>query len=206
MARLNDERKKITEAQQILLDQINAQVEAFTKMEDAHVQFTTELITQTGEAAIDIVKEVEDVFNKIRALPSPFPRWARGESGDSGDNVYNPGTAGKTGTASPLHDAGDSGTSGGRAAGFYGQITTPTSITVGEAGTETVAVLRNPRQMLMGGAASGGGGIFAPISISITGNKISDEADEERLATLVARRVQEELSRRTSTTGFFSAR
>jgi hypothetical protein len=208
MARLNDERKKITEAQQIILDQINAQVEAFTKMEDAQVQFTTDLITQTGEAVETIVEDVAEIFNRIRALPSPFPYWARGQSAPTADTTklnYRPGDAGKAGSTSTSGGSTGQLYSGPQAAGMLQQYSSPTRLTVGEAGTETVAILRNPRQMLLGGG-SNGGGVYAPISIVVTGNKITDQADEDRLAAKVTRMVQEELSRRTSTFGLFSAR
>ena len=43
---------------------------------------------------------------------------------------------------------------GARAGGMIGSFSTPTTATFGEAGTETVAILRNPRQMLIGASGN----------------------------------------------------
>lgn len=78
-----------------------------------------------------------------------------------------------------------------------------TRLTVGEAGTETVAILRNPRSLTMGGGFGGSGGVnVGGITINISGGASSGSmADNERLANLLARKVEERLSRKLSLIG-----
>ena len=89
------------------------------------------------------------------------------------------------------------------ASGFYGSVNSATQFTVGEAGTETVAILRNPRNFVppspkSGGWGSGGGNI----TVMVTGNQIGgSEQDQERFAAIIARKVEEIQSRRGSLLG-----
>jgi hypothetical protein len=63
-------------------------------------------------------------------------------------------------------------------------------MTVGEAGTETVAVLRNPRQLTIPAPTdmSGGG---QNITINITGNTVRSDQDLETLAYLIERKLNQ---------------
>lgn len=67
-----------------------------------------------------------------------------------------------------------------------------TSMIVGEAGTETVAVLRNPRTASISGAGGGGG-----VTININGPVVKDEGDIAK----IARAVEEVLNRRAALLG-----
>ena len=104
---------------------------------------------------------------------------------------YTPG--GPSGSSS-----GTSTNSAGFAPGGYMNVSSPTQLTVGEAGPETIAILRNPRSMTMQPNWGGGG---VNITVVVTGNTIKDELDEEALANTIARKVEESMSRRSSLIG-----
>ncbi|HEY6032459.1 MAG TPA: GNAT family N-acetyltransferase [Gaiellaceae bacterium] len=84
---------------------------------------------------------------------------------------------------------------GGKQTGFLGTISSPTSMTVGEAGAETVAVLRNPRTTDI--APQGGGG--GPMNFSITINYSGGGSPQD--AAALARQVADEVERRMSRKG-----
>jgi hypothetical protein len=79
------------------------------------------------------------------------------------------------------------------AAGYIGTVSGATRMTVGEAGAETVAILRNPR---MGSLNGGGGGGPMSLSIYISGNTVRSDDDLERLATMVARKVEQSMGKK----------
>jgi hypothetical protein len=88
-----------------------------------------------------------------------------------------------------------------QASGFLGTISGATEMVVGEAGPETVAILRNPRTvpgMGTDGSMSGGG---VNISIVVTGNSVRSDQDLDMLSATVARKVEEVLARRSSLLG-----
>jgi hypothetical protein len=83
---------------------------------------------------------------------------------------------------------------GGKASGFLGMTGGRTTMTVGEAGRETVAILRNPRQMMMGSMGGGGGG--GGVTVIVTGNTFSGREDEQRLIQRITRAVEQGLGRK----------
>jgi hypothetical protein len=94
------------------------------------------------------------------------------------------------------------GTTGGNkksgtknAAGWVGTTSGETSMTVGEAGAETVAILRNPRR---GSVSSGGGGGAPPMTMNININNpsVGSHGDINRLAGAVATEVERVLARK----------
>jgi hypothetical protein len=96
---------------------------------------------------------------------------------------------------------GSGGTGGGgrraitAAGGIYPTLGA-TRFIAGEAGAETVVVLRNPRHgSMMGGPAGFSGGGGGNVNIMMTLNaEVRGEADENRLARKVARMLHEEVS------------
>ena len=84
---------------------------------------------------------------------------------------------------------------GTKAAGFFGSVSMPTTMTVGEAGTETVAVLRNPRMAMLGGGFGGGGG-GNTVTVNLNGTVVRDERDIHELARCVAQEVERILGRK----------
>lgn len=93
-----------------------------------------------------------------------------------------------------------------RAEGWYGMVSGATRITVGEAGPETVAIIRNPRSWTPAAPSSGGwSGGGGNITVMVTGNQIGgSEQDQERFAAIIARKVEEIQSRRGSLLGLRS--
>ena len=74
------------------------------------------------------------------------------------------------------------------ARGFLGVVTSPTSMLMGDAGDETVAILRNPRQVPTEGFGGGGG---QNVIINITGNTVRNDQDLENLAYLIERKLNQ---------------
>lgn len=89
------------------------------------------------------------------------------------------------------------------ATGFYGSVSGKTRMTVGEAGPETIAILRNPRNMTWQGSGGGGGG-GVNINIMVSGNNVGSQQDADELAATIARKVEETMSRRSSLLGLRS--
>jgi hypothetical protein len=79
------------------------------------------------------------------------------------------------------------------ARGFLGTMTEATPMIVGEAGRETVAVLRNPRSSSIGGTM-----VNAPtnVTVNINGTSVRNDQDIHSLARQVAVEVERSLSRR----------
>ncbi len=82
---------------------------------------------------------------------------------------------------------------GGHAAGFLGNVSGAANMTVGEAGSETVAILRNPRA---GSLAPTGGGASGPVTVNINGPVVRNEQDIAELARCVAIEVEKSLARK----------
>lgn len=89
----------------------------------------------------------------------------------------------------------DKGAGQNKATGAIFNTRGATDITVGEAQTETVAILRNPRAGSLG--APTGGGSSAPITIMVTGNNVRSDSDLDALA----RRVQDAVERAMQSRG-----
>jgi hypothetical protein len=92
--------------------------------------------------------------------------------------------------ATPPPPTGGSG--GGKnlygASGFLGTFATPTTMTFGEAGSETIAVLRGPRvKMIERFGGGGGGGGTTNIQININHPTVRNEGDIEAIANAVER-------------------
>jgi len=81
------------------------------------------------------------------------------------------------------------------AAGSLGTYSSPTTMLVGEAGTETVAVLRNPRTAT---ATPMGGGGGMTVVINVSGNSIRDDRDID----LLTDRIERKLNMKASLLGF----
>jgi hypothetical protein len=109
---------------------------------------------------------------------------------------------------SPTGERTESGMGGflptNAATGLLTNVSSATHLVVGEAGNETVAVLRNPKQMNLTGSGGGWGGGSSgatSIQITVTGNTVRNEDDIEALAVAVGRKVQEALGRTASLRG-----
>jgi hypothetical protein len=76
-----------------------------------------------------------------------------------------------------------------------GTVGTPTQMTVGEAGNETVAILRNPRTMTIGQSASGESS--GPIQIIFNNPVVRSDMDLE----MIIRKVEASLMKKTAMFG-----
>ena len=79
------------------------------------------------------------------------------------------------------------------ASGVLGTTSGATSMVVGEAGTEHVAVLKNPR---LGSLPTGGGGGSSNVTVNINGASVRNDNDISSLARQVAVEVERSLSRK----------
>jgi hypothetical protein len=134
----------------------------------------TALESQSGELLADIAVDILSWFNKqLRAMTK---------------SVQNALSGGMTGGKFPGKDEDDTYASGAlfNTSGAHSMI-------VGEAGTETVAVLRNPR--VSTGNMGGGGDIH--INIHVEGG---GEAGDE-LAAKIARTVEQTMNRKAALLG-----
>ena len=78
------------------------------------------------------------------------------------------------------------------AAGVLGATTGATNLTVGEAGRETVAILRNPRTSTLGGGGIGP----MNLTVNINGASVRNDQDISEMARQVAAEVERTLSRK----------
>lgn len=85
------------------------------------------------------------------------------------------------------------------AAGYLGTVSAPTSFIAGEAGTESVVVLRNPKMGVTSFAPTAGSGVS--LTINITGNTIDSEDRANDLVRRVAQVVEESMDRRSTLLG-----
>jgi hypothetical protein len=95
---------------------------------------------------------------------------------------------------SPITTGNAGRNDGGKATGYLGSASRPTDVTFGEAGTETVAILRNPRAGTL--AATGGGGTSGSVTVNINGPVVRNEQDIAELARCVAAEVEKSLARK----------
>ncbi len=198
------------EAAEALQEQMSAQVEELQSIiSESYNVINTFAAQATAETAAvggfmtehmnTLYEEYEEFLEGVTeraevGTPGPRPTGAR--SSGNGIPTYSPGygTGGGGGT-------GSTGTTSRNATGYMGTVSGATQMTVGEAGPETIAILRNPRSMTMGSpGGSGGGGVT--VNLTVTGNNIGNaEGSIEEFAGLIARRVEETLSRRSSLLG-----
>jgi hypothetical protein len=93
---------------------------------------------------------------------------------------------------------------GRHAAGYLGAFARGATFTVGEAGPETVAILRNPRTHTLVNGGGDGGGSAGPVTININGPVVRNDQDISRLARAVADEVERSLSRKGQLLGLRS--
>jgi len=177
----------LTEGRAITIDDVKAQkkikalnIEMGKEMKIVNQIFNqaqtraNDMLDLTGKFANELVKDAAIVFNQLlsyyRRYYEMLPR------GDS----------------NPTPIGGNTRKTEGFAGGALFTATSETDITVGEAGTETVAVLRNPRNVTPNGAAGGP----APIVLTVNFNNAKVRNDED-LRT-IAREVERIMGQRVS--------
>jgi hypothetical protein len=91
----------------------------------------------------------------------------------------------------------------GAASGALFNTSGAQTMTVGEAGTETVAVLRNPRTANLMPSGDGGSGVT--VVVDVHDNNLGSEGDMEKLVAKITRAVEESLNRKTALLGMKTA-
>jgi hypothetical protein len=182
----------ITRQRDIFVEELNAQVQAEMDFIKAESQFAADLMAQTGRFATNLVSRVKQVFDDIRRQNG----WFFG--GSFGD------TSGENATRNRIPE-GTEPSGRYNAPGMLSMVSQPTQMTMGDAGGELVAVLRNPKPVLDFGSRQQAT-ILAPIQINVTGNTVRNDSDLETLALQVSRLVEERMGRRMTTLGITVAR
>jgi hypothetical protein len=151
-------------------------------------EILTNVVKDVGEAFREIREDYDEWIASINEAGNPFTGEGSGPPGPSytGEGYTPPqNTYGNT-TPPPTGDEDE--TAALTASGALFNTSGAHRMIVGEAGTETVAVLRNPREMMMN---LGGGGAQA-IQIIFNNPVVRDNSDIEK----IARAVEETLRQR----------
>jgi hypothetical protein len=122
----------------------------------------------------------------LKALGFTFKTNQNGTTTVTGPTIN--GQAGASTTTQATTNAGP------RATGMIGSFSTPTTATFGEAASETVAILRNPRTHSIAPEVGGGGP--TSVTVNINGASVRNDNDISSLARQVAVEVERSLSRK----------
>lgn len=177
---------RLSRKQAALVEQAGTYMQEGTEAASVVIQAAQQVAETTGEAFATILQKTstawgifgEQAAQILAALEGTAPTTTNGGYGG-----HAPGTG-------PLPTVYQTG--------FYGQATMPTTMTVGEAGPETIAILRNPRSIQFGG---GGGGTNVVVSVQINHPVIREDADLQRMAQMLVPAVEQAIGRRASTLG-----
>ena len=171
-----------------LIDPAVAKVQSFLgdgeKIISAAISAAEQVASITGDSFVSILKATEKAW---------------GMFGNQAKVVLDAATGTAPATPGVVHGHNDTlgGTSGGtHAGGYLGTVGMATHMIVGEAGSETVAILRNPRTVTSAWGGGGGGGAAAPIIININHPTVRSDADLQNLANEVAREVTRALGKK----------
>ena len=158
----------------------------------AEAQFAVGLMAQTGQFTTTLVTQVGAAFSQISA---EFRSSGLGQLFDNHtqQTPTSPGTSGQESDYGTRH-----------AAGAVGMATSTTQMTIGEAGGEAYAILKDPRQVLM--PSAGGRGTTNVFQFSFPNAQVRDDRDIEKLAALLESRFERIVADRASLFGFSSAR
>jgi hypothetical protein len=181
--------EKLSEERAILLEQASTYLEGAIAKENVFFDVLKTVETETGTLLNKQVSQIEKAwqsaavsYNRDFLIPTYkniqalFGAMSSGTAGANG----NPGVMSKP-----------------NAEGFFGTVSKPTTMLMGEAGTETLAILSNPREVLAQGIAGGSTGDGRPIQIIFNNPVVHEESD---IADIV-RKVEAVLNRKTSLFG-----
>jgi hypothetical protein len=185
-----------TASAQRALEILNRKQQQLVEKAGTYIEEGMKIVSAANQAAFQVQVQTGKAFNYV--LSETAKAW--GIFGDQARIVLQSlmGTAPPgTKPSSPNH---------GAASGLIGDTLGQTDITVGEAGREKVAILKNPRiisasQLAPSGGVPGGGGGGVNLTVIVTGNTIRDNSDIDQLVTKVARKVEDLLNTRGSLVG-----
>lgn len=148
-------------------------------------QIITQFQQDTGQAITKYSSDIVGVFQMA------------GIAGAQAFTNYLSGIANWSPT-NPSANGGGGGGGGKKLAATGMPLTTAssaTTVTYGEAGSEAMAVIRNPRKMDMASFGGGGGGSMS-VSITVTGNTVRDQNDINKIVSATADEVEKRWNRR----------
>lgn len=182
-----EELDRLNRRQQQLVEQANTFVNEGTEAAQIVMSAAQDVAAQTGLAMSEILRQTSDAWGV-------FSQQAQIVL----DTLV--GSAPRREPAPPNIPEGPDSSGRFQAPGFYGEIAGPVQVTVGEAGAETVAILRNPRNALLGGGGTSGG--MTSVVVNINNPSVRDDTDLQRIASMVTPAVEQALSRKASLLGF----
>jgi len=181
--KLNEDKlKEIDKARQVVAAKLNGYISAGIERQNL-------MISTAVTAAATISGSVADFYKTVTTMTNSYftsvALWMQ--------TVANGGTP--PGTTKGGGGGANKSNEIPNAAGSLGTYSSPTSMLVGEAGTETVAILRNPRTA---SATPMGGGGGMTVVINVSGNSIRDDRDID----LLTDRIERKLNMKASLLGF----
>lgn len=170
------EAEKRIQALTVLQSKENKKVETFYSLA---VERTNDIMGEQAKLVAATGKNLAEVGDMVIDVYIDF--YKRLVAAINGENTSNPSD-----NNSRIYEPDEEG-----ASGLLGTTAGPTTMLVGEAGTETVAVLRNPRNVPLPSPTDMGGSGGQSITINITGNTVRSDQDLETLAYLIERKLNQ---------------
>lgn len=188
--------------QEIALEQQNLQtlLQAGAEMASSLIADAAKFIAMHKQSSQDLADAAGEFFNGLntsysRAISS-YLRTVFNRTQEYANRLNGRPSSGSGGTGG-AHTGVVAAQSG-----FLGGVSRPTQFLAGEVGHETVAILRNPREL----TGLDGGGQSVTVQINFNGATVRDDSDIRKIAIEVQRLVEEGLGRRISAFGFSAAR
>lgn len=176
--------EKFRKASETVLQQSATVLESLiglgTEFEQQAMTVQAQIEAQSGEFLDTFEEEVRKAFKPIKQEVRATMRLIAGEE---------PATTGRRNTTGRPAQ----GQVGPTAAGGIFDVNTATRFLAGEAGSESVVVLRGVKSgMLSGGPAGGGGGGGKSVTINIIGAVVRDDRDIDAIAAKVKKAIHDE--------------
>lgn len=189
-AQAEEEIRNLSDLMQLKVNQLNNDIQAGVGDLNIEMQVYQQAVADTlGD------------WRKTRNVVSDIFQTLRGDNGTSGGG----GTASNYVTINGVrypdfnHNRVPDSKEHFATGGLF-NTTGPVDMTVGEAGTETVAVLRNPRGFFASGIETGS----VSLNINVTGNTVRNEADLDELVRRITNEVQYALAQQSALRGLRS--
>ena len=177
----------LQEQQNILVEKAQSYAAQSQKIAALWMNTWTDIQTQSGKVLNSLGTELAEAFSGAGAA---FVAAIQ--------NATNPDNYGPT----TPNSSGGPDDRGRQATGYTGYHATPTTMTIGEAAGEEVAILRNPRRVMMQSMGGGGGGMnIGGITVVVNGGSNQDQQSATMLAEAIARKVEERLMQKTNLLG-----
>jgi hypothetical protein len=186
-----------TAAAQQAIEHLTALEDQLVQRAATYVQEGMQVVNSIQQAAAQIKSQTAEGFSYI--LQQTAKAWGvfMTQASVAISSVYNTAPPNTSTTSGYGSGGGGPYPTNLLQTGFLGSVNRATNITVGEAGNETVAILRNPREMAMGGGA----GQQISIQVTVTGNTVRSDSDLDQLVARITSEVEKSISRKISLLG-----